>query len=117
MYAKIVAELRYSDTFYQRMVLATACALYGFGAWNRLGIVFLIVAALAWWRIFDRKPRVWIALLVNLSVAALWITIATANLFFHGDSLANNVGEIMICVTSLFVLTRTDLTAIDKGSA
>lgn len=117
MYAKIIAELRYTDTFYQRMVLATACTLYGFAAWNRLGIVFLVVAALAWWRIFDHRPRVWIALLVNLSVAALWITIAAANILIHGDSLADNVGEIMICVTSLFVLTRTDLTAIDKGSA
>jgi hypothetical protein len=117
MFPKLIAELRYTDTFYQRLSLAFACTFYGFAAWNMLGIVFIIVGMLAWWRLFDRRPRIFVGTLVNLCVAALWITIASANLFVHRAPLADNVCEIMVCLTALFVLTRTDLTSADKGAA
>lgn len=117
MFSKLSAELRYTDTFYQRMSLAFACCLYAVAAHNTLGGVFLIAGILAWWRVFDRKSRVVIGTLVNLFVAALWVSICAYNLFVHHDALTDNVGEIVVCVTSLFVLTRTDLTPSDKGAA
>lgn len=114
---KLLTELRYADTFYQRLSLATACTLYGIAARDWLGVLFVIVGAAAWWRLFDHRARVVIGTAVNLCVAALWFTITSANIFVHGDLLADNVGEIMVCLTSLFVLTRTDLTPTDKGAA
>lgn len=117
MFSKIVSELRYSDTFYQRMMLALLCTLYGLAAHNWLGAIFVIVGAAAWWRIFDKRPRVFIGTCVNIAVAVLWLSLCSYNLFVHGDTLADNVGEIGLCITSLFVLTRTDLTSVDKGTA
>jgi hypothetical protein len=79
--------------------------------------VFGLNAGCLWWRIFDRTARVAWATVINLTTAGLWLTVTVASVFIYHEVWSENVGEIMLTLTALFVLTRTDLTAIDKGTA
>lgn len=122
MFRKLATELRYSDTFFQRLFLAVASSTYGVAAllekcdcWT--SALFVVAGCGMWWRIFDKKPRIFWGTAVNLFTTSLWVTITYANVMVHSQVVSDNIGEIMVCLTSLFVLTRTDLTIFDKGSA
>lgn len=134
--------LRYAGTLYQRAFLALAATLYAvttaFGPnlatysycgnlphniilpphyeWV-LAFFFGADATALWWRIWDTTPRVVWGTIVNFYTAVLWLTVTVAGVFVYDGVWSANVGEIMLTLTSLWVLTRTDYNARDKGTA
>lgn len=79
--------------------------------------VFLLNSFCIFWRMFDPKPRIWWGRATNFFSACLWLTVTGATLFTYGSPLPDAVGEIMLSLTALYTLTRTDFTARDRGSA
>lgn len=52
----------------------------------------------------------------NLLTAGLWLTVTVASITY--DAIwSENVGEIILTLTALYTLTRTDYTQGDRGSA
>lgn len=137
--SEFTLAMKFARTMYQRAFLALAATLYSFATTLgpdlsstacTVGHVILppyyqgVVAGLfgvdalaLWWRIVDPKPRIWWATFINAATAVLWLTVTVAGLAVYGQVWSENVGEIMLTLTSLFVLTRTDYTALDKGTA
>lgn len=138
----ITQALRYARTFYQRCFLALASSLYSVftlcgpaletytycGPLPRnlvlpqhfkyvAAAAFALDAVMLWWRIFDNRARVAWATITNIITAGLWLTITVSNVAVYHQVWSANVGEIMLTLTALFVLSRTDYTAIDKGTA
>jgi len=136
--------LRYAGTLYQRAFLALAATLYaittafspnlegyvyctGGKLPNNiilpqhqgfvLAVLFAADATALWWRIWDTTPRIVWGTIVNFYTAVLWLTVTVAGLFVYDGVWSANVGEIMLTLTSLWVLTRTDYNARDKGTA
>lgn len=135
--------LRYAGTLYQRAFLAVAATLYALttllgpnldtfqACSTKLPHVlvlpphyelwtagfFAVDAAMLWWRIFDFKSRVVMGTIANFYTAMLWLSVTIAGLFVYDGVWSANIGEIMMTLTSLFVLTRTDYNASDKVSA
>jgi len=79
-----------------------------------LGTIFALDAVGIFWRIFDPVARLWWGRAVNLGTACLWATVTGATLFTYGRPLPDAVGEIMLTLTALYTLTRTDFTARDR---
>lgn len=143
---ELTQAMKFARTLYQRAFLAVAATLYAvltaFGPdvhsrlacacnglchcghillppyykWVTAG-VFALDALCLWWRIFDPTPRLVWATVINATTAVLWLTVTVAGLAVYGQVWSENVGEIMLTLTSLFVLTRTDYTPLDKGTA
>ena len=78
---------------------------------------FALNSACIFWRIFDSRPRIWWARGINFSTACLWVTVTAATLFVYGRPLPGAVGEIMLTITALYTLTRTDFNDRDRRSA
>lgn len=79
--------------------------------------VFALNSMCILWRMFDPAPRLWWGRVINFSTACLWVTVTGATLFTYGRPLPDSVGEIMLSLTALYTLTRTDLTSRDRVSA
>jgi hypothetical protein len=134
--------LKYARTLYPRALLALASTLYAlFTAFGPdlahyqfqgklphslvlpdnykfvAAALFGLDAFCLWWRIFDSKPRVVWATFINLLTAGLWLTVTVASIFLYDELWSENVGEIMLTLTALYTLTRTDYTTADRGSA
>lgn len=143
MISDITDALRYARTFYHRAFLAFASTLYAITLllgpvleqykyccgklphniilpenykWV-IASIFFADAALLWWRIVDKNPKVKIATVVNIFTAVLWITMTLTGIFVYDIPWSANVGEIMVSLTALFVVTRTDYNIVDKGTA
>lgn len=136
----LTQAIKFARTLYQRAFLALAATLYAvltaigpdasstlgdhcghiilppYYKWVAAGL-FALDALCLWWRIFDSTPRLVWATLINAGTAVLWLTVTVAGLAVYGQVWSENVGEIMLTLTALFVLTRTDYTALDKGTA
>lgn len=138
----ITQALKFARTLYQRAFLALAATLYclftamgpdiqsfvlctssphhivfpPYYKWM-VTALFGIDAICLWWRIFDPIARVVWATVINVATAAMWLTITITGLAIYGQLWSENVGEIMLTLTALFVLSRTDYTAVDKGTA
>lgn len=138
----IMEALKYSNNLYARIILALASTLYAvftmFGPppdayvmvdgyakflpvppyhnWQVI-LIFGINAALLWWRIFDSKPRIVAARLINYLNALLWVLVCLFSIFVYGEPLADNAGKIVLTLVSLHMLTRTDYNFRDRGSA
>lgn len=82
-----------------------------------LVLLFSADAFFIWWRIFDATPRKWWALFTNILTFSLWFSITGATIFAYKAVLPDSVGEIMVTLASIYVLTRTDLTWRDQRSA
>lgn len=137
---ELTQAIKFARTMYQRAFLALAATLYSvltaFGPDGHTvttcncghiilppyykwvtAAVFALNALCLWWRIFDHTPRIVWATVINASTAILWLTVTVAGLAVYGQVWSENVGEIMLTLTALFVLTRTDYTPLDKGTA
>ena len=79
--------------------------------------LFAFNAAGLWWRIFDTKPRIVWATIFNIMSAFLWLTVTVVSLVLYDELWSENVGEIMLTLTALYTLTRTDYTIVDRGTA
>ena len=138
---ELAQVLRFARTLYQRAFLALAATLYAMATalgpdlhsavacncghsillppyykWVAASL-FGLDALCLWWRILDPIPRVVWATVINGATAVLWLTVTVAGLAVYGQGWSENVGEIMLTLTALFVLTRTDYTDVDKGTA
>lgn len=82
-----------------------------------MGGLFALNSFCIFWRLVDPVPRLWWARIINFSTACLWATVTAATLFAYGRPLPDAVGEIMLTIYALYTLTRTDLTARDRGNA
>lgn len=138
----VLDALKYANNLYARLMLAVAATLYTiftiFGPdpstmtvvtnypylqvlppyfkWQVV-LIFGVDAILLWWRIFDDKPRVIIAKCINFFNAVLWIMVVLLSIFVYDELLTDNVGKILLAAASLHMLTRTDYTPRDRGSA
>lgn len=139
---ELTQAIKFARTFYQRAFLALAATLYA--VFTALGpdlatfdfcgqhphaivlppyykwvaaAVFGLDAICLWWRLIDPVARVVWATVINGVTAVLWLTVTIAGLAVYGQVWSENVGEIMLTLTALFVLTRTDYNALDKGTA
>lgn len=139
---ELTQAIKFARTMYQRALLALASTLYAI--FTALGpdlsqvtycdhlphslifppyykwiaaATFALDAVCLWWRIFDYRPRVVWATLINIGTATLWLSVTLASVLIYDEVWSENVGEIMLTLTALFVLTRTDYTALDKGTA
>ena len=140
--SEFIHALKTARTMYPRSVLALAATLYAiftaFGPdlahYQSLGSVphslvlpadyKLVAAGLfgldafgLWWRIFDSKPRLVWATVFNFLTAGLWLTVTVVSITLYDELLSENVGEIILTLTALYTLTRTDYTPADRGSA
>lgn len=136
--------IKYARTLYQRSALALASSLYAlftfFGPSKEqylnvdgailpklmilpehykilIAAIFALNAAGLWWRIFDAQPRVVWATIFNIMTAGLWLTLTVVSVFLYDAPWSDNVGEIILTLTALYTLTRTDYTQADRGSA
>lgn len=139
---ELIKSLKTSRTMYPRAMLALAATLYAIftaigpdlsnysyaGASPHSIIlpfnykfvaasVFALDAFGLWWRIFSTKPSIIWGTIFNILTAGLWLTVTIVSTVMYNGLLAENVGEIILTLNALYILTRTDYTPADRGSA
>lgn len=98
-------------------ILDCHAVLLTVGQRSAVTLIFAIDAALIFWRLFDPKPRIWWARIINFSTACLWTTVTGITLYTYRWPLPEAVGEIMLTIVSLYTLTRTDYSDRDRRVA
>lgn len=127
--------LRYGSALVVRMLLALATSL--FALFTVLGSVtpehapyvlvsgfrygwvaaFALDAMALWWRLADPHPRPVIAGTINVVTFALWVGITGGTILAARRIDPDIVGYIIICLMSLHVVVRTELTTRDRETA
>lgn len=79
--------------------------------------MFALDAFCIWWRIFDTRPRVWWARIINIYTFALWFSLVAVTTSTLGYVSPDSTGEIIICLMAAWVAFRTDSTQRDKETA
>lgn len=139
---ELISTLKTARTMYPRSMLALAATLYAiFTAFGPdlshysytghlphslvlpanykivVAVLFAVDAFGLWWRIFDEKPRLVWATLFNILNAGLWLMVTVVSVTLYDELWSENVGEVILTLTALYTLTRTDYNASDRGSA
>lgn len=138
---EIAHAMRFASNTFQRLILAVAASIYAIttaagpdlsgsrapqvyqalvlssGYKWVFAAVFALNAFCLWWRLLDSTPRVKWAFAINIFTAALWVTIALATIATYGAFLPDATGEVVLALTALFSMVRTNKTITDKGTA
>ena len=137
----IFMSLRFASNTFNRVFLATASSLYAIltaigpdlsnsgsvlayqalvlssGTKWPFAALFGLNAFCIWWRLFDRRPRVIWAAIINVFTAVLWSSLTAAEIYIYGRPLPDSVGEIMITFVAFFSAVRTLKTENDRVTA
>lgn len=138
---EIAHAMRFASNTFQRLILAVAASIYAITtaagpdlasshapqAYRALVLssgykwvfaaVFALDAFCLWWRLFDHTPRVTWAFVINIFTAMLWVTIAMSTIAVYGSFLPDATGEVVLALTALFSMVRTNQTITDRGTA
>lgn len=134
-------ELKYGSVLPSRFGLAIAATLYAILAWvspdlsgvprpadigsyvllsgwkDGWAAVFALNAFCLWWRVFDSKPRLVWAALINLSTLALWVGMTGGTVMVSMHSTPEITGHIFVCLIALHTFLRTEFTSHDRDTA